>query len=111
MLQRLAVAGGRRLAQPTAWRSLALRQSRLSMAMMSTNLPDPASAKEHVVVLGSGWAGYEAARKLDKSLFDVTLVSPANHKVRAWVCVCLPLCATVVVHAPASPSHLTHVHF
>ena len=37
--------------------------------------------KEHVVVLGSGWAGYEAAWKLDKSLYDVTLVSPANHKV------------------------------
>lgn len=39
------------------------------------------SGKEKVVILGSGWAGYEVAMRLDPKLFDVTLVSPANHKV------------------------------
>ena len=39
------------------------------------------NGKEKVVILGSGWAGYEVAMHLDPKLFDVTLVSPANHKV------------------------------
>jgi NADH dehydrogenase FAD-containing subunit len=31
------------------------------------------------VVLGSGWGGSTIAKKLDKSKFDVRIVSPANH--------------------------------
>ena len=57
------------VAKRVQWRHVAVRAASTS------------SEKEHVIVLGSGWAGYEAASKLDKSLFDVTLVSPANHKV------------------------------
>ncbi|EED87219.1 predicted protein, partial [Thalassiosira pseudonana CCMP1335] len=32
-----------------------------------------------VVILGSGWGGYTLARRLQKELFDVRVVSPANH--------------------------------
>ena len=32
-----------------------------------------------MVILGSGWGGNRLARKLDKELYDVTMVSPANH--------------------------------
>ena len=33
----------------------------------------------HHSLLGSGWAGFTLARRLEKSLFDVRVVSPANH--------------------------------
>ena len=35
--------------------------------------------KPRVVVLGSGWGGNKVARYLDKTKFDVRVVSPANH--------------------------------
>eukprot|EP00592_Proboscia_alata_P016593 CAMPEP_0194396744 /NCGR_PEP_ID=MMETSP0174-20130528/125159_1 /TAXON_ID=216777 /ORGANISM="Proboscia alata, Strain PI-D3" /LENGTH=480 /DNA_ID=CAMNT_0039192845 /DNA_START=1993 /DNA_END=3435 /DNA_ORIENTATION=- len=35
--------------------------------------------KPRVVILGSGWAGNTLARRLRKDLFDVRLISPANH--------------------------------
>ena len=38
-----------------------------------------AARKPRVVVLGSGWGGNKVARYLDKSKFDVRVVSPANH--------------------------------
>mmetsp|Transcript_4639 Transcript_4639/g.8245 ORF Transcript_4639/g.8245 Transcript_4639/m.8245 type:complete len:525 (+) Transcript_4639:82-1656(+) len=37
------------------------------------------SRKPRVLILGSGWAGFTLARRLEKSLFDVRVVSPANH--------------------------------
>ena len=36
-------------------------------------------AKPSVVILGSGWAGYQLARSLDKSKYSVTVVSDRNH--------------------------------
>jgi len=35
--------------------------------------------KPRVLVLGTGWGGNKVARGLDKSKFDVRVVSPANH--------------------------------
>jgi len=35
--------------------------------------------RPRVVILGSGWAGNTLARRLDKKLYDVRLISPANH--------------------------------
>jgi len=35
--------------------------------------------KPRVLILGSGWAGFTLARRLNKDLFDVRIVSPANH--------------------------------
>ncbi|KAL7422346.1 hypothetical protein Q5752_002992 [Cryptotrichosporon argae] len=35
-----------------------------------------ARAKQRLVVLGSGWGGYNLARKVDKAVYDVTVVSP-----------------------------------
>jgi len=40
---------------------------------------DERPRKPRVVILGSGWAGFTLARRLEKSLFDVRVVSPANH--------------------------------
>ena len=37
--------------------------------------------REKIVILGSGWGGYEAALSLDTKQNNVTLISPANHKV------------------------------
>ena len=44
------------------------------MGMLASGLPKP-----RVVVLGSGWAGNRLARMLNKELYDVSIVSPANH--------------------------------
>lgn len=38
-----------------------------------------AKTKERVVVLGVGWGGFRVAKDLDKSKFDVSVVSPRNH--------------------------------
>lgn len=35
--------------------------------------------KQKVVILGVGWGGFRVAKDLDKSKFDVTIVSPRNH--------------------------------
>jgi len=35
--------------------------------------------KPRVVVLGTGWGGHTLAKRLDKSKFDVRVISPANH--------------------------------
>jgi len=36
-------------------------------------------ARPPVVILGSGWAGFQLARDLDKEKYDVTLISDRNH--------------------------------
>ena len=38
-----------------------------------------ATARPRVLILGTGWGGAKVARYLDKSKFDVRLISPANH--------------------------------
>jgi len=38
-----------------------------------------AARKQKVVVVGAGWGGYRVAQDLDKSKFDVEVVSPRNH--------------------------------
>ena len=35
--------------------------------------------RKKVVILGSGWGGNRLARRLDQDIYDVTMVSPANH--------------------------------
>ena len=35
--------------------------------------------RPRIVVIGSGWAGNTLARRLKKDLYDVRLISPANH--------------------------------
>ncbi|ORY35769.1 pyridine nucleotide-disulfide oxidoreductase-domain-containing protein [Naematelia encephala] len=36
-------------------------------------------SQEQLVILGSGWAGYNIARQIDKKLYDVTVVSPNSY--------------------------------
>ena len=31
------------------------------------------------MILGSGWGGYTVAKRLDKTKYDVRVISPANH--------------------------------
>jgi len=35
--------------------------------------------KPRVLILGSGWGGFTLARRLNKDLYDVRVISPANH--------------------------------
>ncbi|GAB5354770.1 hypothetical protein AAMO2058_000147900 [Amorphochlora amoebiformis] len=37
------------------------------------------SSKPRVVILGSGWGGFYAARSIDKNKYDVRVISPSNH--------------------------------
>jgi NADH:ubiquinone reductase (non-electrogenic) len=49
------------------------------IARAITGRKAPTGPKPKVVILGSGWAGFHVAKGLDKDLFDVQMVSPANH--------------------------------
>jgi NADH dehydrogenase len=47
---------------------------------MSTPLPTaPASGRPHVLVIGCGFGGLEAARKLQQADVDITIVDKTNH--------------------------------
>ncbi|GAA5968062.1 hypothetical protein JCM3765_003570 [Sporobolomyces pararoseus] len=35
--------------------------------------------KQRLVILGSGWGGYQVLRKVDKNRYDVTVISPSSH--------------------------------
>ncbi|GAA5967379.1 hypothetical protein JCM8115_006122 [Rhodotorula mucilaginosa] len=39
------------------------------------------SGKEHLVIVGSGWAGYAVMQKLDRSRYSVTMISPTEYFV------------------------------
>jgi NADH dehydrogenase FAD-containing subunit len=45
----------------------------------SSDSDNATTSKPRVLILGSGWAGFTLARQLQKSRFDVRVVSPANH--------------------------------
>jgi len=45
----------------------------------ANHTPNKNRPRPRVVILGTGWAGNTLARRLDKSLYDVRLISPANH--------------------------------
>lgn len=51
--------------------------------LVTRNLAGSVVRKEkkrpRVVILGSGWAGNTLARQLNKAIYDVRLISPANH--------------------------------
>merc|ERR1719186_1968866 len=53
-----------------------LRQTSLRLCLQRTLV---SSEKPMLVVLGAGWGGFRVARDLDKTKFDVTVVSPRNH--------------------------------
>ena len=63
--------------QPPTLRAAATRHSSASASSVSHSAP--AQKRPRVVILGTGWGGNNLARKLDKSLYDVRVVSPANH--------------------------------
>ncbi len=46
---------------------------------LSSSAVSGVGGKDRVVILGIGWGGYRVANDLDKSRFDVTVVSPRNH--------------------------------
>ena len=52
-----------------------IRRTRALTKCMSTST----KKKPRVVILGSGWGGNRLARMLNKDIFDVNVVSPANH--------------------------------
>ncbi|GAA6063471.1 hypothetical protein JCM10212_006333 [Sporobolomyces blumeae] len=69
-----------------------LRQASLKRASPTRPLPSSrvvassrsfsstsALGKQRLVILGSGWGGYELLRKVDKNRYDVTVVSPSSH--------------------------------
>mmetsp|Transcript_917 Transcript_917/g.3824 ORF Transcript_917/g.3824 Transcript_917/m.3824 type:complete len:109 (+) Transcript_917:157-483(+) len=53
----------------------ALRAGRL-LSQRTASLATASKDKQHIVVLGAGWAGFMLAKYLDKRKFAVTVVSP-----------------------------------
>ena len=62
------------------WRAFGHRHfgARLLRRALAASAPG-AEAKNRVVIVGSGWAGFRLATDLDKSRFHVDVVSPRNH--------------------------------
>lgn len=62
------------------YHNLAIK-SRILTAISSNQVHRSVStiARPRVVVVGAGWAGYRVALDIDKSKFDVSVVSPRNH--------------------------------
>ena len=50
-----------------------------SAAAYGARFLSSAPRRPRVLILGTGWGGNKMARSLDKSLFDVRVISPANH--------------------------------
>lgn len=44
------------------------------------------SKKQHVVILGTGWASIALIKTLDPKQFDITVVSPTNYSCSLLFC-------------------------
>ncbi|UJR25350.1 hypothetical protein I4U23_006700 [Adineta vaga] len=55
------------------------RYSSISNRLIHTVTRQENEGKKKVIVLGAGWGGFQFVRYLNRSKYDVTLVSPRNH--------------------------------
>ncbi|KAI0795504.1 NDE1, mitochondrial external NADH dehydrogenase [Abortiporus biennis] len=57
------------------------KRARLQQGLVSTRAFSISAprARQRLVILGSGWGGYEVLRGVDKKAYDVTVVSPNNY--------------------------------
>ncbi|GAA5988616.1 hypothetical protein JCM11641_005183 [Rhodosporidiobolus odoratus] len=53
--------------------------TRSAQAFRRAFISTPRWDKQKLVILGSGWGGYELLRKVDKARYDVTVVSPNTY--------------------------------
>lgn len=51
----------------------------LQKQITKRNFASIKTGKQKLAILGSGYAGYLFARNVNKSIFDVTVISPRNH--------------------------------
>jgi NADH dehydrogenase FAD-containing subunit len=58
---------------------LACNSSTVATKAAATTTRNEVTGKKKVVILGCGWGGFRLAQDIDKSLFDVVVVSPRNH--------------------------------
>lgn len=59
--------------------SLSGCHTRASLKLFTRNFATIEKKRPRVVIIGSGWGGNTLARRLNKELYDVRLISPANH--------------------------------
>ncbi|RSH91327.1 hypothetical protein EHS25_009626 [Saitozyma podzolica] len=55
------------------------RAARHAHARLFSTTSNILGDKQKLVILGSGWGGYNVARQVDKRLYDVTVVSPNSY--------------------------------
>ena len=61
---------------------LEFQEGYISDASITLGMPLPpleSKSKPKVVILGSGWGGFNFGNQISKDRYDVTLVSPTNH--------------------------------
>ena len=61
------------------WTNTTMRKHPPVVVSLARFSSSSTTKKPRVVILGSGWAGNTLARRLDKTKYDVRLISPANH--------------------------------
>ena len=60
-------------------RSPAAAAAALGRRRLLATAASGAAGKPRVVILGTGWGGYRLAQTIDKTKYDVRIVSPSNH--------------------------------
>ena len=60
------------------------QQQQHASSSSASSLPE----RPRVVILGTGWGGNKLARCLDSAVYDVRVISPANHFLFTSFCVC-----------------------
>lgn len=48
--------------------------------------------REHIVIVGTGWAGYNVSQKLDDKKFNITVISPQETSPYTPLLVRYPIC-------------------
>ncbi|XP_071497123.1 uncharacterized protein, partial [Diadema antillarum] len=52
---------------------------RSSSSAAASNPAGVGGRRQRLIILGTGWGGYSVLRNVDKSLYDVVVISPRNH--------------------------------
>ena len=60
-------------------KSIELNSLNFFRLLSTTPSTKQSSQRKKLVILGTGWGSYSVLRHIDKSLYDVTVVSPRNH--------------------------------
>lgn len=87
--QALQLTAGSYIFQPHLFTVLSFQQSvsTIRFKIMTTRADSP-DGRERIVIVGSGWAGYNVSQNLDDRKFNITVISPEDTSPYTPLLVC-----------------------